>query len=163
MILSEAARIMSFDHFKDLEQSGKEGDRLGTLGATTYLCNNYTSPLHCDSDTVPGLCAQYHLQARKDLREYSFIYGDYRMYMVSRSNSLWYYSIFFQAFSYLLYCLQVFQWVNNARNPASLYFTFERRRHSRHSSSSSTSRWSWTTGIQRFTSNRKSEKQRSCC
>ncbi|KDR65712.1 hypothetical protein GALMADRAFT_148477 [Galerina marginata CBS 339.88] len=90
MILSEAARIFSFDHFKALDKASNEGDRLGTSGATTYHCNNYTAPLHKDNDAVPGICSQYQLQARKDLKEYSFIYGDYRKYVVARTNSLWY-------------------------------------------------------------------------
>ncbi|KDR84702.1 hypothetical protein GALMADRAFT_53967, partial [Galerina marginata CBS 339.88] len=89
MILSEGARIFSFDHFKALDKASNEGDRLGTSGATTYHCNNYTAPLHKDNDTVPGICSQYQLQARKDLKEYSFIYGDYRKYVVARTNSLW--------------------------------------------------------------------------
>ncbi|KDR64965.1 hypothetical protein GALMADRAFT_82467 [Galerina marginata CBS 339.88] len=92
MILSETARIFSFDHFAALDKASNEGDRLGTSGATTYLCNNYTAPLHKDNDVAPGICAQYQLQARKDLKEYSFIYGDYRKYVVSRSNSLWSFS-----------------------------------------------------------------------
>ncbi|KDR79087.1 hypothetical protein GALMADRAFT_63468, partial [Galerina marginata CBS 339.88] len=92
MILSEAARIFSFDHFKALDKASNEGDRLGTSGATTYHCNNYTAPLHKDNDTVPGICSQYQLQARKDLKEYSFIYGDYRKYVVARTNSLWSFS-----------------------------------------------------------------------
>ncbi|KDR65260.1 hypothetical protein GALMADRAFT_82066 [Galerina marginata CBS 339.88] len=92
MILSEAARIFSFDHFTALDKASKEGDRLGTSGATTYHCNNYTAPLHKDNDTVPGICSQYQLQARKDLKEFSFIYGDYRKYVVARTNSLWSFS-----------------------------------------------------------------------
>ncbi|KDR65700.1 hypothetical protein GALMADRAFT_81605, partial [Galerina marginata CBS 339.88] len=92
MILSEGARMISFEHFAKLDQATTEGDRLGTSGATSYSCNNYTAPLHSDDDIVPGICAQYQLQARKDLKEYAFIYGDYRKYVVARSNSLWSFS-----------------------------------------------------------------------
>jgi len=90
MILSEAGRLISHTIFKALETTTANADRLGISGANTYYCNNYTSPLHRDNDAASGLCAQYHLQAKSDLCEYSFIYADYGIYFVSRSNSLWY-------------------------------------------------------------------------
>lgn len=49
----------------------------------------YTSPLHKDKDATRGLCAQYELCADEELDEYAFVYGDYRIYIISRSNSLW--------------------------------------------------------------------------
>ena len=90
MILSEATRILAFSIFAELRDSTSTADRLGISGATTYLCNNYTSPLHCDDDASRGLCAQYDLQALPQYCKYSFIYADYGLYMVSRANSLWY-------------------------------------------------------------------------
>ncbi|KAF8955023.1 hypothetical protein BDZ97DRAFT_1861869 [Flammula alnicola] len=89
MILSEAGRLILFNVYKELEDTTANGDRLGISGANTYYCNNYTSPLHRDDDAGAGLCAQYDLQAKSDLCEYSFTYADYRIYLVSRSNSLW--------------------------------------------------------------------------
>ena len=89
MILLEATRILAFDIFKDLKEVSSSGDRIGTSAATTYLCNNYTSPIHKDQDAATGLCAQFSLQANSALCEYSFVHADYRIYFVSRSNSLW--------------------------------------------------------------------------
>lgn len=89
MILLEAARVLAFGIFKDLRETASDGDRIGTSAATTYLCNNYTSPIHKDQDAATGLCAQFGLQAKSALHEYSFIHADYRVYFVSRSNSLW--------------------------------------------------------------------------
>jgi len=90
MILSAAARILNYPITKQLEEDSADADRLGISGTNTYLCNNYTSPLHCDNDSGTGLCAQYELQALSALDEYSFIHADYGLYMVSRQNSLWY-------------------------------------------------------------------------
>jgi len=90
MILLESTRVLAFDIFKDLKTASSNGDRIGTSAATTYLCNNYTSPIHKDHDAATGLCAQFGLQAKSALHEYSFIHADYRVYFVSRSNSLWY-------------------------------------------------------------------------
>lgn len=89
MILLEATRILAFGIFEDLQKASFNGDRIGTSAVTTYLCNNYTSPIHKDEDSVTGLCAQLELQAKSSLCEYSFIHADYRVYFVSRSNSLW--------------------------------------------------------------------------
>jgi hypothetical protein len=89
MILSEAGRLILFDVYKKQKDATAFGDHLGISGANTYYCNNYTSPLHHDNDVGAGLCAQYDLQAKSDLCEYSFIYADYGIYLVSRSNSLW--------------------------------------------------------------------------
>ena len=89
MILSVAARILSYPITKQLEEDSADADRLGISGANTYLCNNYTSPLHRDHDSGTGLCAQYELQALCSLDEYSFNHADYGLYMVSRRNSLW--------------------------------------------------------------------------
>ena len=93
MILSQAARVLAFNIFQDLQEASSSGDRIGTSAVTTYLCNNYTSPIHKDEDAVTGLCAQFQLQAKSILKEYSFIHADYRLYFVSRSNSLWWDSI----------------------------------------------------------------------
>jgi hypothetical protein len=89
MILLEATRILAFEIFKDLQEASSSGDRIGTSAATTYSCNNYTSPIHKDQDEVTGICTQLELQAKSSLCEYSFIHADYRVYFVSRSNSLW--------------------------------------------------------------------------
>jgi len=89
MILSQAVRVLAFNIFKDLQETSLSGYRVGTSAVTTYLCNNYTSPIHKDDDAATGLCAQIQLQAKSNLREYSFIHTDYRLYFVSRSNSLW--------------------------------------------------------------------------
>jgi hypothetical protein len=89
MILFEATRILAFDIFKDLKETSSNGDRIGTSAATTYLCNNYTSPIHKDQDAATGICVQLELQAKSILHEYSFVHADYRVYFVSRSNSLW--------------------------------------------------------------------------
>jgi len=89
MILLETSRILAFPIFQGLQKATKEAEKLGISGATAYLCNNYTSPLHRDDDSSSGLCAQYELQALKKYLEYSFIYADYGLYMVSRYNSLW--------------------------------------------------------------------------
>ncbi|KAF8883711.1 hypothetical protein BD779DRAFT_1443730, partial [Infundibulicybe gibba] len=59
----------------------------GITAATQYACDNYTSPLHSDKDAVHSLCAQYELKAEP--KEYSFIFAEYRKYVVSRANSLW--------------------------------------------------------------------------
>ena len=90
MILMEATRILAFGIFHDLQKFSSSGDRIGTSAVTTYLCNNYTSPIHKDEDETTGLCAQFSLQAKSTLHEYSFIHADYRIYFVSRSNSLWF-------------------------------------------------------------------------
>lgn len=90
MILDETVRPHHPDVVKDLQKISTAADRLGTSGATQYRCHNYTSPLHKDTDVARGLCAQYELCADKDLDEYAFVYGDYGIYIVSRSNSLWY-------------------------------------------------------------------------
>ena len=89
MVLSEIARILNFPLFSALKDATEAGDKLGISGATLYRCTNYASPLHCDDDIAPGLCAQYELQARKMDHEYAFIYADYQIYFVSQSNSLW--------------------------------------------------------------------------
>jgi len=90
MILDETVRPHHPDVVKDLKEISMAADRLGTSGTTQYRCHNYTSPLHKDNDAARGLCAQYELCANEDLDEYAFIYGAYRIYIVSRSNSLWY-------------------------------------------------------------------------
>ena len=89
MILSQAARVLAFNIFKDLQETSSSGDRVGTSAVTTYLCNNYTSPIHKDDDAATSLCAQIQLQAKSTLKEYSFIHADYRIFFVSRFNSLW--------------------------------------------------------------------------
>lgn len=89
MILLEATRILAFGIFTELRKASFNGDRIGTSAATTYSCNNYTSPIHKDEDAVAGLCAQLELLAKSSLCEYSFIHADYGVYFVSRSNSLW--------------------------------------------------------------------------
>lgn len=90
MVLSEVARILDFPLFSALKEATDAGDKLGISGATLYRCTNYTSPLHCEDDIVHGLCAQYELQARKEHCEYAFIFADYGIYFVSKSNSLWF-------------------------------------------------------------------------
>jgi hypothetical protein len=90
MILSAVARILEYPIIKQLEEDSADADRIGISGTNTYLCNNYTSPLHCDNDAGTGLCAQYELQALSALDEYAFTHGDYGVYMVTRRNSLWY-------------------------------------------------------------------------
>jgi hypothetical protein len=90
MILSAAARILEYSIIKQLEEDSADADRLGISGTNTYLCNNYTSPLHGDNDAGTGLCAQYEIQALSALDEYAFVHGDYGVYMVTRRNSLWY-------------------------------------------------------------------------
>ncbi len=89
MILLETSRILAFPIFKNLQETTVVAEKLGISGATTYLCNNYTGPLHQDNDAACGLCAQYELQALEEYSEYSFIYTDYRLYMVSHLNSVW--------------------------------------------------------------------------
>ncbi|PPQ75845.1 hypothetical protein CVT26_001221 [Gymnopilus dilepis] len=89
MILVQAARVIHPPAYQKMELEIIDGDKLGISGATTYLCRNYTSPLHRDDDACPGLCAQYQLQAKKKGDEYAFIFADYGIYVVSRSNSLW--------------------------------------------------------------------------
>ena len=89
-MLSELARILNFPLFSALQEATEAGDKLGISGATLYRCTNYTSPLHFEDDVVPGLCAQYELQARKEDHEYAFIFADYGIYFVSKSNSLWF-------------------------------------------------------------------------
>jgi len=109
MILSEAGRLILHNIFKELETNTAHADRLGISGANTYSCNNYTSPLHRDDDAGAGLCAQYDLQANADLCEYSFIYADYGIYFVSRSNSLWYVMKgYFETTRRLINIIQVF-------------------------------------------------------
>lgn len=90
MVLIEAARVIHPKLAKDLAEAATVGDNLGLSGATSYVCKNYTSPLHRDSDVSPGLCAQFKLQALDEGDEYGFVYGDYGLYVVSRLNSLWY-------------------------------------------------------------------------
>ena len=90
MVLSEVARILDFPLFSALKEATDAGDKLGISGATLYRCTNYTSPLHCEDNIVHGLCAQYELQARKEHCEYAFIFADYGIYFVSKSNSLWF-------------------------------------------------------------------------
>ncbi|PPQ96188.1 hypothetical protein CVT26_004823 [Gymnopilus dilepis] len=77
MILVEAARVIHPPSYKNLELEITDGDKLGTSGATAYLCKNYASPLHRDDDACPGLCAQYRLQAKRKGHEYGFIFADY--------------------------------------------------------------------------------------
>ncbi|PPR00166.1 hypothetical protein CVT26_008884 [Gymnopilus dilepis] len=89
LVLLEAARIIHPPVFSQLQHAVPEGDKLGITGATAYLCKNYASPLHFDKDACRGLCAQYHLQAKSEGDEYGFIFGDYGLYVVSRSNSFW--------------------------------------------------------------------------
>lgn len=89
MILIEAARVIHPKVAETLSEAGLVGDNLGISGATAYMCKNYTSPLHRDKDTCPGLCAQFQLQALVQGDEYGFVYGDYGLYVVSMSNSLW--------------------------------------------------------------------------
>ncbi len=89
MVLHESARILDFSIYTALKEATEAGDKLGVFGATLYRCKNYTSPLHLDNDTSPGLCAQFELQANRILDEYAFIYADYGIYFVSQSNSLW--------------------------------------------------------------------------
>lgn len=86
MILSETGWLILHKVYKDLQENTSHADHLGISGANTYYCNNYTSPLHCDDDAEAGLCAQFELQAKYGLYEYSFIYADY---FASCSNSLW--------------------------------------------------------------------------
>jgi len=76
------------DAYTFYEGMGAVADRLGISGTNTYLCNNYTSPLHCDNNSGTSLCAQYKLQALSALDEYSFIHADYGLYIVSCQNSL---------------------------------------------------------------------------
>ena len=90
MILHEVARILNFPVYSALKDATEAGDKLGVFGSTLFACKNYTSPLHTDGDISPGICAQYQLQANKDLDEYAFVYADYCIYVVSQSNSLWY-------------------------------------------------------------------------
>lgn len=90
MVLHEVARVLNFPVYNALKDATEAGDKLGVFGATLYICKNYTSPLHVDDDISPGICAQYQLQANKDLDEYAFVYADYGIYIVSQSNSLWY-------------------------------------------------------------------------
>ncbi len=89
MVLLETSRILAFPIFQDLQETTSRAEKLGTSGSTVYLCNNYTSPLHRDNDSAHGLCAQYELLALIEFLEYSFIYADYGLYMVSHYNSLW--------------------------------------------------------------------------
>jgi len=89
MILSMVAKRLDFKIVKQLEADAVNADRLGISGTNTFLCNNYTSPMHKDKDAGTGLCAQYDLHALSSLDEYSFIHAEYGIYMVSRSNSLW--------------------------------------------------------------------------
>lgn len=90
MILDETLCPHHPEVVKDLQDISMAADRLGTSGATQYRCHNYTSPLHKDKDAARGLCAQYELYADEKMDEYAFVYGDYRIYIISRSNSLWY-------------------------------------------------------------------------
>lgn len=73
----------------DLKDAADAAEKLGTTGTTLFYCENYTSPLHKDDDSVRGLCAQYRLNAQKEYREYAFIYAEYGFYVVSQANSLW--------------------------------------------------------------------------
>jgi hypothetical protein len=90
MILSAAARILKYPIIKQLEEDSADADKLGISGTNTYLCNNYTSPLHGDNDAGTGLCAQYEIQALSALDEYAFVHAEYGVYIVTRRNSLWY-------------------------------------------------------------------------
>lgn len=89
MILLETARLYHPSLFKDFNNAKEDGDKLGISGATTYSCENYTSPLHSDNDSTPGFCAQFFLQAIKHLKEYALIYADYGIYFVTQSNCFW--------------------------------------------------------------------------
>lgn len=72
-------------------------EKLGRRSATHYNCDNYTSPIHCDHDATRGTCAQYTLPNRMDeYDEYSFVYGAYGIYIVTRVGCFWF--IFTQLF-----------------------------------------------------------------
>lgn len=89
MVLCETARSAHFKLWRDLRAATRNAERLGTVGASIYLCENYTTPLHQDKDSIRGLSAQLQLTADVDLKEFAFIYATYGLYVVSQTSSLW--------------------------------------------------------------------------
>jgi hypothetical protein len=65
IILLAVARIFKYLIIKKLEENSADADRLDISGTNTYLCNNYTSPLHGDNDAGTGLCA--HISSKHSL------------------------------------------------------------------------------------------------
>lgn len=74
---------------EELREVAFAAEKLGTVGTTLYICENFTSELHQDKDAVRGLCAQFELIADASLKEYAFIYATYGLYVVSQGNALW--------------------------------------------------------------------------
>ncbi|KAF8074610.1 hypothetical protein FPV67DRAFT_1408693, partial [Lyophyllum atratum] len=91
LLLDEVARSVHPGISRRLRKHNDVVELLGTTGTTLYSCSNYTAPIHHDRDEegLHGLCAQFYLQADERLQEYSFIYGEYRIFFVARGNSLW--------------------------------------------------------------------------
>lgn len=89
MVICETARSAHPKLSQELKEVTCNAEKLGTLGTSLYLCENYTTPLHEDNDCVRGLVAQLELTSNTNLREFAFIYATYGLYVVPLINSLW--------------------------------------------------------------------------
>lgn len=89
MVLCHTARSAHSPLWKELTVATKHAEKLGTIGASLYQCENYRSPLHQDKDAMRGLSAQLVLTADENLKEFAFIYATYGLYVVPKTNALW--------------------------------------------------------------------------
>lgn len=89
MILCATARSAHPKLWYDMKQATEHAEKLGISGASIYLCENYTTPLHQDNDSIRGLSAQLMLTTDVNLKEFAFIYAAYGIYVVPQTNSLW--------------------------------------------------------------------------
>lgn len=87
--MAATARSAHPQLWNDWKAATQHAEKLGILGASIYLCDNYTTPLHQDNDCIRGLSTQLMLTADANLKEFAFIYATYGIYVVPQPNSLW--------------------------------------------------------------------------
>lgn len=67
---------------------------VGTGGTNLYYCDNYLAAQHCDRDLSWSLCCQLK-KVTRDIRDYSFAYSRWGVYVETRSRAVWYVNLWF--------------------------------------------------------------------